>query len=115
VFHGLSASDVDVQVSPENVQLQLVTEQPDEQWLSNAGPRWEEVLVSHDAQQLAHVRQPPIGVAREVHCVERRHVPRERVGPRVHVVPIVDGPVGRELLPHEPVFTSVTVPSPLSR
>src|SRR5947208_12757962 len=37
VFHGLSASDVDVQVSPENVQLQLVTSQPDEQWLSKAG------------------------------------------------------------------------------
>src|SRR5881628_2305116 len=37
VFHGLSASDVDVQVSPENVQLHVVTEQPDEQWLSNAG------------------------------------------------------------------------------
>src|SRR6266581_9643513 len=36
-FDGLSASDVDVQVSPENVQLQLVTSQPDEQWLSKAG------------------------------------------------------------------------------
>src|SRR5205809_4983869 len=37
MFDGLSASDVDVQVSPENVQLQLVTSQPDEQWLSKAG------------------------------------------------------------------------------
>src|SRR5438876_1642796 len=31
MFRGLSASDVDVQVSPENVQLHVVTEQPDEQ------------------------------------------------------------------------------------
>src|SRR5436309_3152665 len=35
-FVGLAASTVDVQVSPENVQLQVVTEQPDEQWLSKA-------------------------------------------------------------------------------
>jgi len=31
MFRGLSASDVDVQVSPEKVQLHVVTEQPDEQ------------------------------------------------------------------------------------
>jgi len=37
MFRGLSASDVDVQVSPENVQLHLVTSQPDEHWLSKAG------------------------------------------------------------------------------
>src|SRR5881409_2055207 len=36
-FDGLAVSDVDVQVSPENVQLHLVTSQPDEQRLSNAG------------------------------------------------------------------------------
>src|SRR5207302_5337728 len=30
MFDGLSASDVDDQVSPENVQLHVVTEQPDE-------------------------------------------------------------------------------------
>src|SRR5207245_612656 len=35
-FDGLVASNVDVQVSPENVQLHLVTSQPDEQWLSKA-------------------------------------------------------------------------------
>jgi len=85
MFDGLSASDVDVQVSPENVQLHLVTSQPDEQWLSKAGDTGgEEVLVGHDAQQLAHVRHPPIGVAREPHAVERRHVP-ERGRPRVRV------------------------------
>jgi len=36
-FDGLAASNVDVQVSPENVQLHVVTEQPDEQRLSKAG------------------------------------------------------------------------------
>src|SRR5882724_1396326 len=35
-FNGLAASNVDVQVSPENVQLHVVTEQPDEQRLSKA-------------------------------------------------------------------------------
>src|SRR5213076_382531 len=61
----------------------------------------DEVLVGHDARQLAHVRQPPIGVAREVRPVERRHV-RERVRPRVLVVIVVNRPVVRVLLPHEP-------------
>src|SRR5438552_2968596 len=49
-----------------------------------------------------YVRQPPIVVAGEVHGVERRHVPPERVGPGVQVVLVVDRPVVRELLPHEP-------------
>src|SRR5205823_7801802 len=65
------------------------------------GDGGDEVLVGRDAQQLAHVRQPPIGVAREVRPVERRHV-RERVRPRVLVVIVVNRPVVRELLPHEP-------------
>ena len=36
-FGGLSASDVDVQVSSGNVQLHVVTWQPDEQLSSKAG------------------------------------------------------------------------------
>src|SRR5207247_6742660 len=56
-----------------------------------------EGLVVHDALQLPHVRQPPIVVAREVQGVERRHVPREGVGPRVEVVLVVHRPVVREL------------------
>src|SRR5439155_1309013 len=62
----------------------------------------QDVLVVQDALQLAHVRYPPVGVAGEAHAVEHRHVPGERVGPRVQVVLVVDRPVVRELLPHEP-------------